>query len=124
MTNFLRAARPQLRSPLLVGSVAAAALLVAVNGAQAGGQCYAEVATPPVYRTHAEQVMVRPASQVARVVPGVYQTVSERVLASPRAADRSRRSRDLSQRRGARAAAPERQVARVVPAVYGVQTRP
>ncbi|MDP4024399.1 hypothetical protein Q8W71_17375 [Methylobacterium sp. NEAU 140] len=75
---------PVARLPLLAAALGG--LLLAAP-AQAGGcygpSCYRYVATPPVYGTVQENVLVRPPRTVYRTVPPVYDTVSEQVMVSP-----------------------------------------
>jgi hypothetical protein len=54
--------------------------------AHAGGgckTCYERVVTPPVYRTVAEKVVVRPAQTVAHTTPAEYGLVHEKVVVRP-----------------------------------------
>ncbi|WP_232631382.1 hypothetical protein [Methylobacterium sp. Leaf118] len=76
------------RPALLAAALAALTTLPAATSAQAGGgcvsaECYRRVATPPVYDTVSEQVLVQPPRTVYRSTPPVYDTVSERVLVAP-----------------------------------------
>jgi hypothetical protein len=80
-------------------SLAIVAFGASVAAANAGGgckTCYEKVVHPPVYRTVAEQVLVRPAQTVAHTTPAEYTTVQEKVILRP-----------------------ERTVARHIPAVMG-----
>ncbi|GBU16064.1 hypothetical protein AwMethylo_02790 [Methylobacterium sp.] len=77
-------AAPVARSATLAVTLAAA--LFAGTPAQAGchgAECYRYVATPPVFDTVSEQVLVRPPRTVYRSTPPVFDTVSERVLVAP-----------------------------------------
>jgi hypothetical protein len=67
-------------------SLAVLALGASVVSAEAGGgckTCYEKVVTPPVYRTSAETVLVRPAQTVAHTTPAEYGTVHEKVMVRP-----------------------------------------
>jgi hypothetical protein len=71
-----------LRSAMFAAVVLGASAVTA----QAGGgckNCYEKVVTPPVYRTVAEQVLVRPAQTVAHATPAQYGTVHETVMVRP-----------------------------------------
>ena len=76
---------PVARNFLLVTAFAGAVL--AASPASAGGcygsECYRYTATPPVFDTVQENVLVRPPRTVYRTTPPVYDTVSERVMVSP-----------------------------------------
>lgn len=77
------AARALAHRHLLLASLAGAALLVSASTSQAGGQCYRQVTQPALYETRTEQVLLRPATSVARVAPAVYGQVAEKVLVQP-----------------------------------------
>lgn len=69
--------------PLTLSAVVVAASAVS---AQAGGgckTCFQRVEHPPVYRTVAEPVLVRPAQAVAHTTPAEYGLVHEKVLLRP-----------------------------------------
>jgi hypothetical protein len=67
-------------------SLTVLALGATVVSAEAGGgckTCYEKVVTPPVYRTSAETVLVRPAQTVAHTTPAEYGTVHDKVMVRP-----------------------------------------
>ncbi|MGL4241501.1 MAG: hypothetical protein ACRCTI_10365 [Beijerinckiaceae bacterium] len=67
-------------------TLAFAALGAMIATAQAGGgcqNCYQKVVTPPVYRTVAEPVVVRPAHTIAHTTPAQYGVVHEKVVVRP-----------------------------------------
>ncbi|MFI5014387.1 MAG: hypothetical protein ACHQAY_18790 [Hyphomicrobiales bacterium] len=69
--------------PIAAATLAALALSLGAGAATAGQACFRKVASPPLYETVSEPVLVQPARVVARPVPGEYQRVSERVLVRP-----------------------------------------
>lgn len=68
---------------LVRSALVAAALTIATSAAQAGGACYRKIATPPVYGTFAQQVLVRPAQTSIHKIPAQYATVQRTIVVRP-----------------------------------------
>ena len=69
--------------PIAAAALAALALSLGAGAADAGQACYRKVATPALYQTVTEQVVVEPARVIARTVPAEYEQVSQHVLVRP-----------------------------------------
>lgn len=74
-----------MKQSLGVAAVLAASVIssAAVAGGSGCANCYKKVVHPPVYRTTAETVMVRPAMAVPQHIPAEYGHVTEKVLVQP-----------------------------------------
>ena len=60
-----------------------AGMMVTAQAGQANIACYRKVATPPVYGTFSQKVVVSPARTVYETIPARYATGVERVLVRP-----------------------------------------
>jgi hypothetical protein len=69
--------------PVAMTALAAFALSLGAGAASAGEACFRKVASPPLFQTVIEPVLVEPAHVIAHPVPAEYRQVSERVLVRP-----------------------------------------
>jgi hypothetical protein len=69
--------------PIATATLAALALSLAAGAASAGEACFRKVASPALYQTVTEPVLIQPSQVIAHAVPAQYQRVSERVLVRP-----------------------------------------
>jgi hypothetical protein len=69
--------------PIAAAALAGLTLFFGAGAATAGGACFRKVASPPLYQTVTEPVLVEPSRVVSRPVAAEYQQVSERVLVHP-----------------------------------------
>jgi hypothetical protein len=64
-------------------ALAALALSLGAEAANAGQACYRKVASPPLYETVTEPVLIEPARVVAHAVPAQYEQVTRQVVVRP-----------------------------------------
>jgi hypothetical protein len=69
--------------PIATGALVALALSLGAGAASAHELCYRKVASPPLYQTVTEPVLIEPAHVVRHVVPAQYEHVTEHVLVHP-----------------------------------------
>jgi hypothetical protein len=69
----------------IIATAALSALVFSLGAetASAGQACFRKVASPPLYQTVAEPVLIEPAHVIAHAVPPQYQEVSQRVMVHP-----------------------------------------
>jgi hypothetical protein len=69
--------------PIAAATLAALALSLGAGAANAHEACFRKVASPPLYQTVTEPVLIQPSHVIAHTLPAQYQQVSQRVLVRP-----------------------------------------
>jgi hypothetical protein len=69
--------------PVAMAALAAFALSLGASAASAGQACYRKVASPALYQTVSEPVLIEPAHVIAHAIPAEYRQVTQRVLVRP-----------------------------------------
>ena len=68
---------------IAAAALAALGVSLAAQAASAGEGCYRKVATPPLYQTVTEPVLIAPERVIAHPIPAQYEQVSEHVVVHP-----------------------------------------
>jgi hypothetical protein len=69
--------------PVALAALAALALSFGAGAANAGEVCFRKVASPPLYQTVSEPVLIEPAHVIAHTIPAEYRQVTEHVMVRP-----------------------------------------